>query len=128
MFQWVGDLPACFAETHRVLRPGGRLVFSMPHPFYALVDPDTHEVAESYFDTGRYVVEQDDVAPDQVMYRHTVSEVYGALVDAGFRVDRLREPGTSDPEDYEAGPWGEHTPELMSKVPVVLVVEASKQS
>ena len=38
VFQWVGDLAACFDETYRVLRPGSRFVFSMPHPFFDIVD------------------------------------------------------------------------------------------
>jgi len=126
VFQWVGDLAACFGETHRVLRPGGRFVFSMPHPVYELVDAETHEIEESYFDTGRYVLSHEEMDIDQVMFRHTVSGIYNALVEAGFTVERLREPGTANPEDYEPGPWGEFTPALMSNVPPVLVVETRK--
>jgi SAM-dependent methyltransferase len=127
VFQWVDDLAAVFEETNRVLRPDGRFVFSMPHPYYEIVDADSQVVTESYFDTGRYVIESEGVAVDQVMYRHKVSEVYNDLVDAGFDVERLHEPGTDDSDAYEEGPWGTRTPELMSKVPNVLVVEARKQ-
>jgi ubiquinone/menaquinone biosynthesis C-methylase UbiE len=35
-FQWVEDLQACFEEAHRVLRDGGRLVFSIDHPYYSV--------------------------------------------------------------------------------------------
>lgn len=126
VFQWVDDLDACFAETYRVLRPGGRFVFSTPHPFYDLADPATHRVEESYFDTGRHVTPEDDMDVDQVTYRHTVSGIYNALARAGFRVDRMLEPGSDDPADYEAGPWGEFTPELMSKLPTTLIVDARK--
>jgi SAM-dependent methyltransferase len=124
VFQWVDDLAACFRETHRVLRPEGRFVFSMPHPVYELADPDTHEVAESYFDTGRQVTPQPDLDRDMVTYRHRVSDVHNALVGAGFRVERIREPGSDDPDDYEAGPWGEEQPALLAKLPSTLVFEA----
>ena len=128
VFQWVPDLRACFAETHRVLRSGGRLVFSMPHPFFSLVDPDTHELEESYFDTGRHVVvDQRDDYPDLVTYRRRVSDIYNALEETGFDVDRLLEPGSSDPDDHEAGPWGESPPELRAKLPRVLIVAATAQ-
>lgn len=124
VFQWVDDLAACFRETHRVLRPDGRFVFSMPHPTYDLADPESHRVEESYFDTGRQVTPQEDLDTDMVTYRHTVSGVHNALVGAGFRVERILEPGSDDPDDYEEGPWGERTPELLAKLPSTLVFEA----
>jgi len=126
VFQWVPDLSAAAAEAARVLRPGGRFVFSMPHPLYEIVDPESHEVVESYFDTGRRVSTHEGVEADEVLYRHTVSGVYDALVGVGFDVERLREPGSPDPDDYEAGPWGIMQPDLMAKVPTTLVVEARK--
>lgn len=44
--QWVNDLPATFAEMHRVLRPGGLLMFST-------FGPDTlKELRESYAGSG----------------------------------------------------------------------------
>ncbi|MFB6173247.1 MAG: class I SAM-dependent methyltransferase [Halobacteriales archaeon] len=126
VFQWVGDLDACFEETYRVLRDGGRFVFSLPHPVYTLADPETHRVEESYFDTGRRVTANED-GPDQVTYRHAVGDVHNALVDAGFRVERLLEPGSEDPDEHEGGPWGEYTPELMAKLPSTVLFEARKR-
>ncbi len=126
VFQWVEDLTACFEETYRVLRSDGRFVFSMPHPVYDVTDGDSHEVTESYFETGRDVISHDGMDADQVVCRHTVSGIYNALVDAGFVVERMHEPGTTDPEEYESGPWGEFTPELLSKLPAVLIFEARK--
>ncbi|QLH76729.1 methyltransferase domain-containing protein [Halosimplex rubrum] len=123
VFQWVEDLAACFREAHRVLRSGGRFVFSMPHPVYGLADPESHEIEESYFDTGRQVTPQDDLDVDMVTYRHSVADVHNALVGAGFRVERMLEPGSADPDDYEEGPWGEHRPELLAKLPSTLIFE-----
>ncbi|MFC7197417.1 class I SAM-dependent methyltransferase [Halosimplex aquaticum] len=127
VFQWVGDLAACFREAHRVLRTDGRFVFSMPHPVYGLAEPESHRVEESYFDTGRQVTAYDDLGADMVTYRHRVSDVHNALVDAGFRVERVREPGSDDPADYEEGPWGERRPELLAKLPSTLIFEARQE-
>ncbi|MCU4975221.1 class I SAM-dependent methyltransferase [Halobacteria archaeon AArc-m2/3/4] len=127
VFQWVEDLDACFAETYRVLRPNGRFVFSLPHPVYDVTEGSSHEVTGSYFETGRREISHDGMDVDQVLFRHTVSGIVNALVDAGFTVDRMHEPGTPDPEDYEPGPWGEYTPALMSKLPAVLILEAHKE-
>jgi ubiquinone/menaquinone biosynthesis C-methylase UbiE len=33
-FCWAPDLPQAFRETCRILRPDGRFVFSLGHPFY----------------------------------------------------------------------------------------------
>lgn len=128
VFQWVEDLAACFAETYRVLRPGGRFVFSMPHPYYEVIEPESAIVVESYFDTGRQVTESDELDIHMVTFRHTVSDVFNALTDAGFRVDQILEPGTEDPDDYDAGPWGFYTPEMMSKLPATLIFDAQKSA
>jgi len=125
VFQWVDDLEACFAETQRVLTEDGQFVFSMPHPFFTLADPDSHEIVESYFDTGRQVrVDQRERHPDLVTYRRKISDVYNALYDAGFTVEQMIEPGSPDPADHEAGPWGESPPELQAKLPIVFIIKA----
>jgi SAM-dependent methyltransferase len=124
VFQWVDDLDACFEEAHRVLRPDARFVFSMPHPTYDLVDPETHEVVESYFDDPRQVYEFEGMDVDQVIYRHRIGDVYADLRAAGFDVEQLLEPGSPDPDDYVGGPWDKYNPELMAKVPTTLIVDA----
>ncbi len=126
VFQWVDDLDACFAEVARVLRSGGRFVFAVPHPFYDMLDPETGTVSGSYFDTGRRVVEQEELEHDMVLYDHTVSELYNALVGAGLTVEGMHEPGSDDPDDYEAGPWGEKTPELLAKLPETVIFEGTR--
>lgn len=125
VFQWVSDLQECFEETHRILRPRGRFVFSMPHPFFKLADPETHEIVKSYFDTGRQIQADERAgAPNQVTFRQKISDVYNALRKSGFDVEQMLEPGTSDPTDYEPGPWGVITPELRALLPRVLIISA----
>ena len=122
VFQMVGDLDSCFAEAARVLREDGVLFFAMPHPFYELFDPDSGDLDRSYFDSTPERKSIGDLDPEMVVFHHTVGEIHRALVDAGFTVDRLFEPGSVDPEDYEEQ-WS-HKPELMAKVPPTLAVRA----
>jgi len=122
-FQWIDDLDAPFAEAARVLRPGGRFVFSVPHPFYGVFDPETGELSRSYFEPGAERTDYDGIDPTQVVFRRRVSDVHAALRAAGFTVDRLLEPGTSDPDAYEEL-WSSK-PELMAMVPRTLAVRAA---
>jgi SAM-dependent methyltransferase len=122
VFQMVPDLDAAFGEAARILRPGGALVFAVPHPFYELFDPDTGEPDRSYFDSEperRSVGGRD---AELTIHHHAVGEYHDALVDAGFTVERLLEPGTADPDDYREQ-W-RHRPELMATIPPTLAFRA----
>lgn len=99
----VEDLEAAFTEARRVLREGGVLVFDVPHPFFELFDPDTHELERSYHSSGpgRNNVD-DDFEAEMVVFDRTVGELHTALVNAGFVVKRVREgPSIDDPDDYK---------------------------
>ena len=78
------DLPAFFAETHRVLRPGGRAVVSAMHPAMFLRDSRARFTNP---DTGAIET------PGSVRYRY--GEVVMAAVKAGFALEDV----------------GEHTPD-----------------
>lgn len=124
-FQWVADLESCFAEAHRVLEPGGRLVFSVDHPMYRCLDPDTGELTAGYFDDTPRREYSEEFDAEMVIYRRTVSDIVTALLQAGFSLEALREPGYADPEAYESA-FGSFTPERMVQVPPTLVVAAEK--
>jgi SAM-dependent methyltransferase len=124
-FQWVEDLAACFAEAARVLADGGRLVFSVDHPYYKLLDPETGEFARSYFDPSPRQAYSEELDAEMVIYRRRISETVNLLVDAGFVVEELREPGYADPEAY-VSEFGSFDPELMANVPPTVVYAARK--
>jgi hypothetical protein len=64
-----------------------------------------------------------DLGPALTVFHPTVSDVHRALVKAGFAVERLVEPGSTDPTDYEEH-WSQG-PELMATVPPTVAVRAS---
>jgi len=125
-FQWVPDLRACFEEAHRVLADGGRLVFSVDHPLYRCLDPETGEFATSYFDDSPRREHSETLDAELVVYRRTVGDIVNALLDAGFTVERLHEPGYEDPEAYDST-FGSFEPDRMARVPPTLVVAAHKR-
>lgn len=125
-FQWVKDLRACFEEAYRILKEDGKLVFSVDHPFYKIVDPETYEFNASYFSDAPRRAYSSGFDAEMVIYRRRISETVRLLADVGFTVEAIREPGYEDPEKYDAE-YGSFKPELMAKVPPTIVYSACKR-
>lgn len=101
---YVEDWLALFRELHRVLKPGGNLVFSVSHPFadYLIYKP------ESYFTTDAVEYTWRGFGFPLVMpsYRRPLSALINPLIEAGFMLERIVEPlpteefKLNDPEHY----------------------------
>lgn len=110
---YVEDWRGPFSEFARLLVPGGFLVFSVPHPFDEFpLDDD-----EDYFAVERRVKEW---SVDVPYYRRPLTEVFGPLLEAGFRIDAVAEPR---PTERFRERWPERY-EKESKRPVFLCVRA----
>jgi SAM-dependent methyltransferase len=121
-FQWIEDIEAVFAEAARILRPDGNLVFSCPHPFYGVFDPEGPELKRSYHEPGAERTSEAGISAEQVIYRRRISDLHRALRETGFRVERLLEPGRADPSTY-VEQWASK-PDLMAMVPRTLIIRA----
>jgi cyclopropane fatty-acyl-phospholipid synthase-like methyltransferase len=110
----VGDLDRVFRQVDRVLRPEHHFVLSIPHPAFALIDPDDPErrVQRSYWDTA-------PIGPD---VPRTIGAVFTSLGRANFRVDAVLEP-----QPATSGPRGGCWSDAMSYVPATLIIRARKQ-
>jgi SAM-dependent methyltransferase len=105
---FVADSAALMAQAARVLRPGGRFVFSTTHPIrWALPDDPGYPgltVSSSYFDRTPYV-EQEEGATSYVEHHRTMGDRVRELTAAGLHLVDLVEPEWPDDNQQVWGGW-----------------------
>lgn len=106
---FVADIAGVQREIARVLRPGGRWVFSVSHPLrWVFLDdpgPDGLSVRYSYFDRRPYVERDDSGTAAYVEHHHTLGDWVRAIVAAGLVVDDLVEPEWPETLTQVWGGW-----------------------
>ncbi|WP_283133821.1 class I SAM-dependent methyltransferase [Rhizohabitans arisaemae] len=106
---FVADSAAVMREAWRVLRPGGRFVFSVTHPLrWAFPDdpgPNGLVADRSYFDRTPYVEVDEAGRAVYVEHHRTMADRIGEIVGAGLRLDAMVEPEWPDGHEREWGQW-----------------------
>lgn len=110
-FPFVADSAAAMREAARILRPGGRLVFSVNHPMRWIFrddpGPDGLEACFSYFDRSPYAESDDDGRLTYVEHHRTLGDRIRELRAAGFVLDDLVEP---EWPEWLTETWGQWSP------------------
>jgi SAM-dependent methyltransferase len=126
---FVTDSAAVMREIARVVRPGGRWVFSTNHPMrWCMLDdpgPDGLVIERSYFDRGSYIERAEDGTAVYVESHRTIGDRIRELVAAGFRVLDVIEPEW--PADHDRI-WGQWSPLRGKLFPGTAIFVAERSS
>ena len=122
VLDYVKDWERLFTDFHRILVEGGRLVFSVHHPFFLDLKVAA-DIEDNYFSIEQ--VEEDWLAFGLKIpaYRRSLGAMSSALWGAGFLIEQIVEPKPTEacqrayPEYYEK----------LSKHPVFLCASARKK-
>jgi SAM-dependent methyltransferase len=105
VLHYLRDWGAVLGEFHRILRPGGHLVFSVHHPFgdFLIFKRENYfltELLEDEWDTAQGKVKVH-------FYRRPLGQMIAPLIESGFVIEKLVEPMPTErfkaelPEAYE---------------------------
>jgi ubiquinone/menaquinone biosynthesis C-methylase UbiE len=106
---FVADSEVVMQEAARVLRAGGRFVFSTTHPMrWAFPDdpgPVGLTIGHSYFDRTPYVEQNSSGRATYVEHHRTIGDRVREISAAGLRLDDIVEPEWPADHDQSWGGW-----------------------
>ena len=119
------DVTSVLVDVARVLRPGGRLVFSVNHPMRWIFpdDPTAFGAEISYFER-EYTETADDGTIIYAEFHRTLGDWVRALHATGFHLTDLLEP---EWPEHLTQTWGQWSPERGRIFPGTAIFVAEKR-
>lgn len=130
-FGYVEDMARCLAGTARLLVPGGRLVFSLDHPFRDCFwdeerDEESLTPARSYFLRDAADWQFSSSGEWMRSYHRTIGDWTDLLREAGLQIQRILEPEPAlTPEEQNT--WAEsYHLETARLIPQTIIIVAAR--
>ncbi len=135
--QNIEDMRATFAEAHRALKPGGRLVLVLNHPAFRIPKRSSWGYDDAAHAQYRRIdaylspsIEKIDMHPgvknseQTVSYHRSLQDFFKVLAKTGFSVARLEE--WISHKKSQAGPRQKAEDTARKEIPLFLMLEARK--
>lgn len=126
---YIADLDGVYQKVYRTLKPGGVFLFNIEHPVFTAGVEQSWVTGEDgkplYWPVDRYYEpgarETVFLGQRVLKYHHTLTQILGGLLRAGFRLEAVEE--AVPPEEMM------HLPGMADELrrPMMLLVKASKQ-
>ena len=92
--QYSPNLNGVFRQVYRILKKKGLFVFSLEHPLYQIIDYKTKKIFTNY---KTEKIEKIEIWPDGskhkfIIYNRKISDLFNALVEGGFVIEKIIEP------------------------------------
>ena len=128
-FHYVRNIKAVFEKVSLVLKEGGHFIFSVEHPICTSLLKgwcSSDEVPKKHWPVDDYKKESIRSSPwfveGVIKYHRTIETYINGLIDAGFIIKRLLEPGPTSKSLDERPELSEHL-----RQPPVLVLAGIKK-
>ena len=114
--QYISDLVKLFSEFNRILKPGGRVIFSTVHPFV--------NKGENYFEQEEILQEFSEYKVRIRGFRRPLNHFFQAISQNGFTINAVHEPLP----DQSTAQINEDVYQALCKQPLFIFFDIQKQS
>jgi SAM-dependent methyltransferase len=128
-FNFTSDFEKLIADVSKLLKSGGVLLFSVPHPLFCgeflELEGEDGLFIQDYFQMEPEARYDEDGNRTACSYFYSMDYISNVLAENNFLIERVCEPEVCEDPPYTSGLWEEYRPQ-MSKFPGTLIIKALK--
>ena len=129
-FNFASDLDSLIADVFKLLKDGGVLLFSVPHPLFCgeflELDGEDGLFIENYFEMKPELRYDENGNKTACSYFYSVDYISLVLAENNFLIERVCEPGVCENPPYASRIWEEYRAQML-QFPATLIIKAQKK-